>query len=48
MREEGEVMELDDYPGVDAAENSLDQLGEDDGDYITLHELMTLLEGKQQ
>lgn len=48
MRENGEVMELDEYPGQPTAENSLDCLTEDDGDFITLHELMTLLEGKQQ
>ena len=48
MAANGEIFELDEYPEDRAEPECLKNIGEDEGDFITLDQLVTLLEGKQQ
>ena len=48
MGEDGAVLQFDDYPDLPVKDNNLDGLEEGEVEFISLHELISLLEGKQQ
>jgi len=45
--DDSDSVDLEEFPYVDADAGSIN-VEHDEGDEITLHELLTLLEGKQQ
>lgn len=47
LNDDSDSLDLEEFPFVDADAGSIN-VEQEDGDEITLHELLTLLEGKQQ
>lgn len=47
-RDDNDSTDLEDFPYVDADAGSINIEQDEEGDELTLHELLTLLDGKQQ